>query len=485
MPEPSPREGETPPQGSGPPRVGDSLNPIDALDRSDDGWLDRLRDAEEPCALGRIGPYVDVREVGRGGQGVVFQATQPGTGRRIALKRLLGGTFSTRAMRRRFTREVEAAAALDHPGIVTVYGVEEVDGLPLLAMEWIDGKPITEWAQAVRGTQGSRGVRACLRMFLEVCKAVEHAHGRGVLHRDLKPSNVLVDAKGSPRVLDFGLAVRLDAGGAALEATRSDGGYGTPAYASPEQLRLPRVSLDVRTDVYSLGVMLYEMLCGRSPYEGWSSLPELLRAVEQDAPRRLSAGVESLPRELDHLLFKAMAKDPVDRYGTVTELAADVRRHLAGEALVAHPPGWIYTTRKWIARHRGAAAMALVLVALPSAYALHARHLLGVIETKHGVAEAAKERAVRSSEVADRALVDMRAKADELARTLALMPNCVLQAALENPESIPPGYGENALLQRFMRLGEANPHAAPVHLTSSPGGGVDDPWAGFEDEVIE
>ena len=251
------------------------------FDLPDDDWLDRLRESEAQLNLGRIGSYELIEEVSRGGQGVVFRARQPGTQREIALKRLLAGSFATASMRRRFEREVEAAAALNHPNIVTVFGCETVDGNPQLAMEWVDGVPVTEWVRP-RGTDAvSRDPEETLSVFLRIADAVQHAHSRGVLHRDLKPSNVLVDRDGEPHVLDFGLAKRVDVDSAAdVTLTGSADFLGTPAYASPEQFHTDELTLDARSDVYSLGVLLFELLTGESPYGATRNVSELIACVE-------------------------------------------------------------------------------------------------------------------------------------------------------------------------------------------------------------
>src|SRR5688572_26532464 len=153
------------------------------FDLGSDDWVELVRAAETPEALGFLGPYQLVAEAGRGGQGVVYRAQQPGTGRTIAVKRLLAGKLASPAALRRFEREIEASTALNHPGIVTVYAADVVDGAPVLTMEWVEGVPITTWARGRPRTE-------VLRCFLLVCDAVQHAHQRGVLHRDLKPSNV-------------------------------------------------------------------------------------------------------------------------------------------------------------------------------------------------------------------------------------------------------------------------------------------------------
>ena len=355
------------------------------LDGPGDRWLDQLRDAGAPRSLGRLGPYELLGSIRRGGQGVVFRARQPRTRRVIALKRLLAGAFATEAMGRRFEREVEAAATLKHPGIVTVYGMDVVDGLPLIAMEWIDGVPITEWCRA----DGGRPVQEVLEVFLRTCDAVQHAHSRGVLHRDLKPSNILVDAVGQPHVLDFGLAKRFASAAADGEAppdspdpgvSQSADFLGTPAYASPEQLQAGAERLDQRTDVYSLGVLLFELLTGSSPYPERDNVFELARAVTQGPPRRPSALEPSVGAELDTIVGQAMAVDRGERYPSVAALAGDVRRHLAGEAIEALPPSSWTLFLKLVHRNRLAAAFSLTVLLLLAVFAVYASWQAGRLQ---------------------------------------------------------------------------------------------------------
>src|SRR5262245_34250706 len=219
------------------------------LDESEQ-WLQHLRTSGAREVLGDLGAFELIEEVGRGGQGVVFRARQPGTGRQIALKRMHGGLFATPAQLGRFRREVQAAAALQHPGVVTVFGADDVDGLPVLAMEWIDGTPIDAWARAIGTSAAAR--RRVLDTFVALCSAVQHAHQRGILHRDLKPSNVLVDAEGRPHVLDFGLARLLSPPeGEALVQTHTDGFVGTPLYASPEHFSDGDAVVDLRSEIGS------------------------------------------------------------------------------------------------------------------------------------------------------------------------------------------------------------------------------------------
>ncbi|MBK7642162.1 MAG: serine/threonine protein kinase [Planctomycetes bacterium] len=338
------------------------------LEGPDDGWLEHLRRAEAPRAFGRIGPYEILEERGRGGQGVVFRARQPGTKREVALKRLIAGSFASASARRRFEREIEIASELKHPGIVTLYGVELVDGQPLLAMEWIEGLPVTEWAN---GGARPRPRRAVLECFLAICDALTHAHQHGVLHRDLKPSNILVDANGAPHVLDFGLAKRF--GGAELseEALTLTGGFaGTPSYASPEQVHAGETPADARSDQYSLGVVLYELLARRLPFEGEASVTRLVAAIESVDPQPPSRIVRGIPRDLDTIVLKALAKEPAQRYASVDAFAADLRRFQAGEAILAHPPSALYQLRRFVRRRWLPVSFAALLFVLGVFYAV-------------------------------------------------------------------------------------------------------------------
>lgn len=333
------------------------------LDVPGDEWLVRLRDSELAPAPGRIGEFDVVEEIRRGAQGVVYRARQPGTGRTVALKRLIAGAYADTETLLRFEREVEAASALNHPGIVTIYGIARDDGLPLLSMEWVDGSPVTEWAR-----ERDRLREDVLRVFADVCGAVQHAHQNGVLHRDLKPSNILVDEHDQPRVLDFGLAKLLPEGGVE-HLTLTAGFVGTPAYASPEQIDGGSAGLDVRSDVYSLGVVLFELLTDRRPFDRSQGLRELIRSVDEDTPPRPSALASGIDRELDTIVGKALAKDRDERYQSAHALGEDVRRYLAGEPILAHPPSLWYHARKGARRNPVATVLLLALVATGVAFA--------------------------------------------------------------------------------------------------------------------
>ncbi|MEE8141665.1 MAG: serine/threonine-protein kinase, partial [Planctomycetota bacterium] len=322
------------------------------FDLSDERLLDRLREAEAPIPLGSIGPYELLEEVSRGGQGVVYKALQPGTGRQIAVKRLLAGSFATPSMRRRFEREMEAASSLDHPAIVSVFGMEIADGEPLLAMEWIEGVPITRW----RGSSARRPQRQMVQVFLDTCDAVHHAHQRGVLHRDLKPSNILIDEARHPHVLDFGLAKILEPDASDPSSVTSTGQFlGTPAYAAPEQILAQQDRIDIRSDVYSLGVILHEMLTGQLPFEA-RTLPERIRALEHGDVTPPPQTLARVARDLRSILLKALSPELQLRYASVDALAADLRRWLRGEPIEAERWSGLQAYLRLLRRHRLAAA---------------------------------------------------------------------------------------------------------------------------------
>jgi len=369
-------------------------------------WFERLKKAESAHSLGSLGRYEILDEVGRGGQGAVFRARQPGTGRVIAIKRLLAGAFASPAELRRFEREVEAASALQHPGIVGILGFEYADGAPLLAMELVHGPTLNEWASG-------KGMNEILALFLLVCDAVQHAHQRGVLHRDLKPSNVRVDGEGRPRVLDFGLAKLTRDRGAS--STDSGAFVGTPAYAAPEQWR--GEELDVRADVYALGSMLFEMLTGRRLVQS----DDRASMTPPGLPPKPSSVRPWIPREVDLIVLQALASERETRYQSVDALSADLRRFLRGEPVSAHPPGTAYLLKKLVARNRLATALLILLAASGLAYvaaAARSARLLAV-ERDQALAAGRAEELAREAADEQRALAENESRQAELARVEA------------------------------------------------------------------
>ena len=274
-----------------------------------------------------FGDYELLEEIARGGMGVVYKARQVSLNRVVALKMILRGTFATDEDVARFRAEAESAANLDHPHIVPIYEVGEHEGQQYFAMKFVEGTSLAKHPQA----DPRREVEA----ILPVIRAVHHAHQRGVLHRDLKPSNVLVDSSGTRYVTDFGLAKRL----ADIDRSLTEPGavLGTPSYMSPEQAA-GRRDLTVAADVYSLGVILYERLTGRTPFTGENALTLLRQARETDPPRPSSIRPD-LDRDLETVVLKCLEKEPDRRYPSAESLAADLSRWLRGEPILARPVG--------------------------------------------------------------------------------------------------------------------------------------------------
>ncbi|MHC4217914.1 MAG: serine/threonine-protein kinase, partial [Planctomycetota bacterium] len=266
-----------------------------------------------------------------------------------------------------FEREMEALNALEHPNIVSAFAMDIVDGAPVLAMEWITGVSITHWAA---GNGARRRPDESVGTFLTVCEAVNHAHQRGVMHRDLKPSNILIDTSGHPHVLDFGLAKLVDpAASTDRRSTVTDQFVGTLAYASPEQLCGRPDEFDVRSDVYSLGVILYEMLTGRIPYELGETVATAAQAIEHGDPVRPSTISEHVDRDLEAITLKALVKDKAARYQSVEALAADLRGYRAGEPISARVPSGFSHLIKTLRRHALAATFAVTVFVLVTAFA--------------------------------------------------------------------------------------------------------------------
>jgi hypothetical protein len=297
--------------------------------------------------------------VGRGGQGVVYEAVQLSTSRRCALKVL--GLLSDERRRQRFEREVQFVAHLSHPGIVTLYdrGTSPA-GRAYLAMEFVEGVPCT---QAVTPTGGRADLDAALDLFSHILDAVRHAHQRGIIHRDLKPANILVDCQGRPHVLDFGLAKILDAP-LERDLTRSGDFVGTRAYSAPEQLQDDPDLVDTRTDVYALGVILYELLTGRHPYRVQGSFSEVLRNITERDPSPPSVWYRRIGGELDTIVLTALAKESHRRYENAGAFRDDIIRYRTGRPIQAKGQSTWYLLRKIAARHRLAVALTVAFIVL-------------------------------------------------------------------------------------------------------------------------
>jgi serine/threonine-protein kinase len=312
----------------------------------------------------RIGAYRLSRLLGEGGMGVVYLAGREDLGSQVAVK-LLRDAWLSPARRERFTQEQRTLAQLNHPGIARLYDADTLeDGTPWFAMEYVEGEPITKFTAGL-----DTGAR--LRLFRAVCEAVRYAHQHAVIHRDLKPSNILVKADGAVRLLDFGIAKRLDDPDQA-QRTRTGLHLMTPAYASPEQIRGEPAGM--QTDVYSLGVILFELLAGRHPFDlSERTAGEVERLIlESDAPKPsvLAGAAGGNWADLDVMCLTAMHKDPARRYPSVEALIRDLDHFLRNEPLEARPDTFSYRLSKFVARNRravwtaaaGAAALTAIVV---------------------------------------------------------------------------------------------------------------------------
>jgi serine/threonine protein kinase/Tfp pilus assembly protein PilF len=369
-------------------------------------------EAPEPSLGSSVGPYRLVRQIGQGGMGVVFEAAQEEPLRRRVAVKLVKAGMDTRQVIARFDSERQALALMQHPSIARVLdaGVT-AQGRSFFAMEYVDGVPITSYCDQARLTVAER-----LRLFGPVCDALQHAHQKGIVHRDVKPSNVLVaveDGKPVAKVIDFGIAKATGhARGDTLALTALGSFIGTPEYMSPEQAAVTGRDIDTRSDIFSLGVLLYQLLCGRLPLDPdalyGKGVGEIARILREEDPPALSARFAALapeeaarvaqergcePRvlfrqlrgELDWITACAMEKDRERRYAGASELAADLERHLGREPVSAGPPSRVYRARKFLHRHAVAAtALSLLAVGL----------LLGMAGLGWGLLEARRARAL-------------------------------------------------------------------------------------------
>ncbi|MEW5974533.1 MAG: serine/threonine-protein kinase [Acidobacteriota bacterium] len=298
----------------------------------------------------RLGKYQLLRLIGEGGMGAVYEAEQDHPRRIVALKVIKGGVASSELLHR-FERESQVLARLQHPGIAQIYeaGAAETDfgSQPYFAMEFIHGVPLRQYAEAQK-----LDVRQRLELMAKVCDAVEHAHQRGVIHRDLKPANILVDEGGQPKILDFGVARATDSDTQATRQTDVGQLIGTLAYMSPEQVDADPLELDTRSDVYALGVILFELLANRLPYLLSDQLHEALRVIREEDPSRLSSISRAYRGDVEVIVGKALEKDKTRRYASAAALADDLRRYLTDQPITARPASTSYQLRKFARRHK-------------------------------------------------------------------------------------------------------------------------------------
>jgi serine/threonine protein kinase len=381
----------------------------------------------QPESLRRLGDFEIVRELGRGGMGVVYEARQSSLNRQVALKVLSGGLGLTGKAVQRFRREAEAAAKLHHTNIVPVYATGEQDGTHFYAMELIEGPSLDYVLQQLRHPgedasqpadfdrtgpyvprtdasstlpsslsssslgSGSGYFDTVARMIAEVADALDYAHTNGVIHRDIKPSNLLLSPQGRMSVNDFGLARVLEEPGLTITGEF----VGTPAYTSPEQVTAGRIPLDHRTDIYSLGATLYELLTLQPPFAGKQRDQVLAQIVHKDPrpPRKVNPRV---PVDLETICLKALEKDPDRRYQTAAALAEDLRRYVNRFAISARRVGPVQRLLKWGRRHPATAAslgclLLSVAVALGFAFWVHHERQQRLAEQEQARLQARRE----------------------------------------------------------------------------------------------
>jgi non-specific serine/threonine protein kinase/serine/threonine-protein kinase len=328
----------------------------------------------------RIGPYVLVKKLGQGGMGAVWLAEQHEPVQRTVALKLIREGMDSKAVVARFSSERQALALMQHPAIARVYDAgSTLDGRPYFVMEYIEGVAVTEYCNAHR-----LSIRQRLELFVKICDGIQHAHQKAILHRDLKPSNVLVteqDGKPSVKIIDFGLAKAIGTTPEQMVSiTMMSEVVGTPRYMSPEQLDFSVDGIDTRTDVYSLGVMLYELLTGTTPHSETRAFDELLSSIRHadvtppsvrfakttaesiEAAEKLGGTPESIRKQLagdlDWITVKALATDREQRYSSASEFAADIGRHLSDEPVQARRPSTAYRIAKFVRRNRLAVALA-------------------------------------------------------------------------------------------------------------------------------
>ena len=351
------------------------------------GEIPEPNDDAQP--IERIGHYRLLEELGRGGQGVVYHAEDERLSREVALKLLTGFSLLSESSLSRFVREAEIASRLNDPGICKVYERGRAQEVPYIAMEYVDGPSLgrvlelcrsqapadgakeihldsttgsSEEAREGSGASGSRHrLRRIVRLFEEIASSLHAAHEAGIVHRDMKPGNVLLAGGTRPVIVDFGLAREFEGEGGG--PTRTGDVLGTPAYMAPEQVSGRSVQADRRTDVYSLGVMLYECLTLRRPFEA-PTREGLFRAILQEEPKNPGESNPSIPPDLRLILATALEKDPDRRYQSALDLAEDLRRFREEEPISVRPPSRLYRASRFVRRHRAVVAVTTALVAV-------------------------------------------------------------------------------------------------------------------------
>jgi eukaryotic-like serine/threonine-protein kinase len=337
-------------------------------------WDEVLEEVNVRGAEWRICNYQILQEIGRGGMGVIYRARQRNSQRIVALKRILSVHAESREMLERFRHEAETMASLRHPNILPIYelGATE-DGLPFFTMKHASGGTLLEAARGLR-----HDPRRSVRLIAKVSRAMQYAHGQGVLHRDLKPGNILLDEHGEPLVSDFGLAKSLET---PADLTRTFTSFGTPGFIAPEQAHGPTKNLNPAADIYSIGAVLFYLLTGRPPFIGENALAVIKEAADKPAPKLRTLAPE-LNRDLEIVCAKCLEREPEARYFSAADLASDLERWLQGHAIVARrlpAPVRVWRWSKRNPKFAGALAASVALAVLNLLAAFTISHLLSIV----------------------------------------------------------------------------------------------------------
>src|SRR5256714_1798730 len=339
--------------GFGNPQVPKKLRPVRGH-----GAGVTIRPIRAPRWLGELGDYELLEEIGRGGQGVVFRARQKSLNRTVALKVISLGQWASKAHLKRFRLEAEAAAHLEHPGIVPIHEVGERDGQCYFSMKFIEGGQLDEVVK-----QTPMSIRQAVELITKVARTVHYAHEHGILHRDIKPGNILLDQKGEPHLTDFGLARLVES---ESTVTRTLEVLGTPSYMAPEQAVGNNAAVGSVTDVYGLGAVLYQLLTGQPPFAGGTTY-ETIRLLCDTEPRNPRALNPKIDRDLSTICLKCLEKDPKRRYTSALAQAEDLERWLKHEPIQARHTGVFARGKKWVRRNPTSTLLAACLIALLAA----------------------------------------------------------------------------------------------------------------------
>ena len=406
---------------------------------------------EVETSLGDVGPYALLRKLGQGGFGDVFLAQQSSPVSRIVALKLLHSSERSPQVFARFEAERQTLAMLDHPNIATIYDAGETDqGTPYFVMEFVDGEPLNTYCD-----QRNLNITARIELLRQICEGVHYAHQKGVIHRDLKPSNILVtelEGRPIPKIIDFGIAKAVDR--SRLERTLFTEAFqliGTPTYMSPEQANFDSAAVDVRSDIYALGILLYELLTGTTPITLSSAreadISKVLRQIRDVVPKRPSQCDSDLfiRRDLDLIVMKALEKEPGRRYASAAAMMDDLERFTANRPVAAGPPSGLYVFQKFVRRHRaGVITAAVALMALVIALIISATMFFRTEEARQNEEEARRD----------------------LSRTFAESDTRVAQQLMESGQTA----GAVAYLCRSLRAWPEQPSAANtlVNLLTEP-----------------